>query len=555
MNPSRFSSSPLQCLPPRAGRAHWLIAVFGLLAPALAQVNVLTQHNDDNRTGANLAETVLNCANVNPGQFGLLYRYPVEGCVYAQPLYVANVTIPGQGVHNVLYVVTMEDIVYAFDADRPLILWKVKFTRAKHITPVPITDITHRNDLNIHGDVGILSTPVIDLPRRILYLLARTKEDGVYVQKLHALDLGTGQETGGSPVIIQAAVPGEGAGSVGGTVNFDPLKQCQRPGLALTHGNVIIAWASHEDIGPYHGWVMAYDAQTLKQVAVFNTTPDGDDGGIWQSGQAPAIDADGNLYLMSGNGDWNGGRNLGCSLLKLSGDSLQVLDWFTPDGPNDNPAVMNAKDADMGSSGILLVPNTPIAMGGSKQGLLYLCDRGNLGHMVKDNPQIIQRVQAVALSRCTPHLHGSPIFWQSDRRGPMVYLWGENDFGRAFRLVDGKFELPAHVLTVARSPISGCGMPGGILSLSAHGGAAGTGVVWANCVYSGDALHDIAPGILRALDAEDLSHELWNSQMSPVDDLGFYAKYCPPTVANGKVYMATFSSSVNVYGLRPGPGT
>lgn len=522
------------------------------LAAASADVSVLMHHNDVRRTGANLQETVLNTGNVNPRQFGKLYAYPTDGYVFAQPLYVPHLAVAGKGARNVLFVCTMEDTVYAFDADRNEVLWRASFVDpANGITPVPVVDITYKNTLNIHGNVGILSTPVIDPAGGTMYLLARTKNTrtGEYLQTLHALDIASGAEKL-PPAVIRASVPGTGKGSANGTLAFDPKKQSQRPGLALASGNVIVAWASHEDIGPYHGWVMAYRASDLKQVGVFNAVPDGEAGGIWQAGEAPSVDADGNVILVTGNGDWDGARNFGCSFIKLRGSDLTLLDWFTPDGKLDNPASMNAHDWDLGSTGALLVPGFDYAVGGSKQGLLYVLRMGNLGHSVEGNTQIVQSFQAVYHGPATFHLQGNPVYWASDKLGPVVYLWGENDYCRAFKATAAGLQLPAFSTSWETCPMVGVGQPGGILSISADGGKSGTGIVWANCTYSGDAVHNIVPGVLRAYDAEDLTRQLWNSRINPEDDIGLFAKYVPPTVANGKVYLATFSHTVNVYGLK-----
>ncbi|MEO7275610.1 MAG: pyrrolo-quinoline quinone, partial [Vicinamibacterales bacterium] len=252
---------------------------------------------DPATSGGITTETTLTTANVTGASFGKLYSYYVDGAVHAQPLYVESVRMDGSGMHNVLFVATMSDKVYAFDADRagpPLWLRDLTDERAG-VTPVPIVDITGRNDLNVVGTVGIQGTPVIDPATRSIYLVARTKERGRYVQRLHALDLTNGRDRK-PPMTIEAAVRGTAADAVGGLVHINPKMGNQRPALALVNGAVIIAWASHEDIQPYHGWVMAYDAATLKQTGVFCVTPDGQEGGIWQSGRGPAIDASGAIY-------------------------------------------------------------------------------------------------------------------------------------------------------------------------------------------------------------------------------------------------------------------
>lgn len=518
--------------------ASWLA-----VSPASA-AEVLTQHNDQWRTGANTSEASLTPANVNANQFGKLFSYPVDGYVYAQPLYVQNLSISG-GTHNVVYVATMENSVYAFDADRNTVYWRITFNGG-NITPVPIVDITGNNNLNIHGNVGILSTPVIDRASNTLYVLARTKDRGnsTYQQKLHALDLQTGAEKLGGPVTITA--PG-----------FDSKLQAQRPALGLYNGNIYIAWGSHEDIGPYHGWVMAYNATTLAQVAVFNTTPGGNDGAIWQAGQGPSFDAEGNVYVMTGNGDWNGTNRFGTSFIKLS-PRLQVLDWFTP----DDYAQQNARDDDLGAAGALLLPTaagypqTQYLIGGGKQGRFFLLDKNNgMGRMTAGNRGARQIWQAIQTTACSHHIHGSPLYWNSAAQGQVIYVWGENDVGKAFKFNGTTFTTTPFSTTAVKSPTTGCGMPGAMLSLSANGNR--NGIIWANCVFTGDAIHNIVPGVLRAFDADNLGVELWNSRMNQTrDNIGNFAKYVSPTVANGKVYMATFSNTVNVYGaITPGnPG-
>ncbi len=501
-------------------------------------VDVLTQHNDQWRTGSNTSETVLTPASVTPTNFGKLYTYLVHGYVYAQPLYVSGLTIAG-GQHNLLFVATMEDDVYAFDADTNATYWHKQFTGGQ-ITPVPIKDIAGRSDLNIHGNIGVLSTPVIDRASSTIYLLARTKDtsNATYFQTLHALDLVTGDEKFGGPVTIHP--PG-----------FNTKTQNQRPGLALANGQIYICWGSHEDILPYNGYIMTFDAATLALKTVFNTTDGGSKGAIWQSGQAPAFDDKGNLYVTTGNGDWNGTNQWGQTSLKMS-PAFEVLDWCTP----VNYAAMNARDTDFGAGGCLLLPgragypSTSYVVTGGKDGKLFVMDKDSgMGHKSPDDTQVHQIWQAVqSTSRCSAHIHGSPIYWHSGTQGEMMYVWGENDRGKAYKFDGSTFDTTPLMKTAVTSPITGCGMPGGLLSLSAKGGT--NGILWASCVYTGDAVHDIVPGVLRAYDANDLNTELWNSyQNKSRDDLGKLAKYVPPTIANGRVYMATFSNSVCAYGL------
>ncbi len=515
-----------------------IFAAIAMASPSARAADVLTQHNNQFRTGANTNETQLTTANVNSTEFGKLFSYAVDGYVFGQPLYVSGLAISG-GAHNVLYVVTMEDSVYAFDADSNTTYWHKQFTGGS-IAPVPITDITGNNNLNIHGDVGILSTPVIDRTSGTIYLLARTKNtsSGTYIQTLHALDLATGNEKFGGPVNINAS-------------GFNTKMQNQRPGLAEANGNIYICWGSHEDITPYNGWMMAYNASTLAQVAVFNTTPGGSQGAIWMAGQAPAIDNSGNLYVTTGNGDWNGTSQWGETCLKMS-STLSVLDWATP----ANYASLNSGDTDFGAGGCLLVPgssgypSTSYVLTGGKEGKIFVLDKGagNMGHETSGDTGEHQIWQAIQTTACSHHIHGTPVYWNSGSQGQVIYVWGENDVGKGFKFNGSTFTTTPFTTTSVKSPTTGCGMPGSILSLSANGNA--NGIIWANCVYTGDALHDIVPGILRAYDANNLGIELWDSRMNlSRDDLGNLAKYVPPTIANGKVYMASFSGNVCVYGL------
>ena len=524
---------------------------LGLLTSSVAsipQISVWTHHNDNARSGANLSETVLNTTTVDPNRFGKLFSYPVDDDIYTQPLVVAGVSIAGKGTHNVVYVATQNDSVFAFDADnnsdsnaQPL--WHVDLTGQKPgVTPVPVDEVAGGTSGNIRrpGNIGIMGTPVIDLLSNTMYLVARTKESGAYVQKLHALDIGSGREKFAGPVTIQASVPGNGDGS--GTVTFDPKIQNQRAGLALANGNVYIAWGAHDDIGPYHGWLMSYDAATLQQLGVFCTTPDGQQTGIWQSGQPPSIDTAGNVFVMTGNGTFDGTRNFGESIVKLDSKLTAVLNWFAPDNWSD----LNAADEDLGSAGVLLIPGTTSVIGGGKSGTFFLLDTANMGHTQVNNNQITQHFQATGGG----HIHGGPVYWNSPAGGRM-YVWGEKDTLKAFAFDGTRFnETPVSESTFNAPP----GMPGGFLSISAAGRLAGSGIVWAALPALLDAENLVVSGVLRAFDASDLSHELWNSRANTArDDLGNFAKHVPPTIANGHVYMASFSNQLNVYGLLTAP--
>jgi len=524
-----------------------------------AFVAVLTQHNDSGRTGMNLNETFLNVTNVNTNQFGLLFSRDVDDQIYAQPLVMTNVNILGRGTHNLVIVATVNDSVYAFDADNPLVTtpyWSTSFINPPNVVAPANTDMSAIGACggayqDFSGNIGIVGTPVIDPVAGTIYLVARTKENGTdFVQRLHALDVSSGAERPNSPVIITATYAGAGAGSADGVITFDPIRQNQRPGLALVNGTVYISWSSHCDNGPYHGWVIGYDQTTLQQVAVYNDTPNGADGGIWMSGQAPAFDASGNLYLAVGNGtvDTTGGPDRGESLLKLarSGTNLTVASWFTPyDWQN-----LENSDLDLGSGGLLLIPGTTLAFSGGKEGIMYLVNRDTMGGLTTSPTTNDNIVQSFVVT--TDEIHGGPIWWD----GPGVsygYLWPSSVYLQqyTFNRGTGKFTLPVFAQSPTAAP---GGQPGGILALSANGTNAGSGIIWAVHQVGGDANQQVLPGILHAYNAQNVGIELWNSeQLSPRDTVGKFAKFVPPTVANGKVYMATFANRLNVYGLQPPP--
>ena len=524
-------------------------------AVAAPYVAVLTHHNDNGRTGMNLSETQLNVANVNTKEFGLVFTRAVDGQIYSQPLVMTNVAILGQGTHNLVLVATVNDGVYAFDADDPSVTapyWTVSFIKAPNLIPPSNADMSAigacgGNYHDFSGKMGIVGTPVIDPLAGTLYVVARTKEYGTnFVQRLHALDVSSGAERPNSPVIINATYPGDGDGSQGGVLAFNPILANQRPGLALVDGVVYISWSSHCDNGPYHGWVIGYDETTLERVVVYNDTPNGSQGGIWMSGQAPAADESGNLYLVTGNGsvDASGGPNRGQSFLKLTRDgaNLTLASWFTPYNWQD----LDDGDVDLGSGGLLLIPGTTLAFAGGKEGVAYLVDRdnmGGLGSSINLNDNIVQ-----SFSVSSDQIHGGPIWWDGPGKS-YGYIWPASVFLQqyAFDPAAGKFTLPAFAQSPTAAP---GGQPGGILALSAQGTNAGSGIVWAVHQLGGDANQQVLPGILHAYNAENVGVELWNSQqVSTRDSVGNFAKFVPPTVANGKVYLATFSNRLNVYGL------
>lgn len=558
--------------------ALFLLCAAGAAAPfesARAQIDIVTERYDDARLGANLQETQLTTANVSVDSFGKVWSYTVSGSVYAQPLYVRNVSIAG-GTHNVLYVVTMNDMVYAFDADSstdaPLI---TPFDAAAAVggTPVPILDILGFND-NIIGNVGIESTPVIDLSTSTMYFVARTEESGggcgganpTFCQRLHAIDMATFAERPGSGVILGGSVPCAGSGTScnGGTLTFDPKIEDQRSSLALSNGRIFIAWSSHSDQLPYHGWVMAYDATALAQTMIWSSAPDGtpfNGAGIWMGGRAPAVDADNNVYYTTGNGTWDGVTNFGESFVKFgSTPDSPLLDWFTPDVVDG----LNGADLDLAGSGPILIPGTNLIISGGKSGVLYMTRTDDLGHRSTNDMNIVQEFDNSNPQGSNDQIKGGPIYWNRDNSGvgPWMYVWSDGcNSLNAYHFNGSTFDTPPVSQSTVLSP---CGSSGGVLALSANGSTPGSGIVWASIPVSGDANSGIHPGMLRAFDADNLNTELWNSNQdqSGRDSAGNWPKFSPPTVVNGRVYLGSFpgdgvsNTHVNVYGLLvpPPPG-
>ncbi len=509
-----------------------------------AQLNILTQHNDLFRTGANLNETILNTNNVVPYSFGKLFEYLVSGHVYAQPLYVSGLDIPGKGTRNVLFIATMHNDLYAFDADDPSQvsspLWQVNMGPS---VPLPDPNIGKScgtyNDIKI--EIGILSTPYIDLSSKTIYLVAKTKEGSQYIDHIHALDITTGAEKSGSPKIIQGNTTGTGVGGANGVIPFISVNENQRSALVLSNGILYVSYAGYCDTPPYHGWIFGYDANDLSQKIIFNTTPNGDEGGIWMSGQGPAVDANGDLYVITGNGKFNPvTKDYGDCFLRLkpSGNTLDVVDYFAP----YNEAALDKDDIDLGSDGALLIPGTNLVTGSGKEGILYLLNRDNLGKFNLAQDTCLQRFKIF-----NGHMHGSTVFWSDVAGTGMTYWWSEYDRLKATRLNNGLYNtIPAALGPQAPNQ----GMPGAMLSISANGNTPGSAILWATIPTIEDANHGTVDGMLRAFDAADISRELWNSeQLTTRDRLGKFAKFCSPTIANGKVYISTFSNKVAVYGV------
>jgi hypothetical protein len=525
------------------------------IPPSSVATSVVTQHNDNTRAGLNNHEKTLTTENVNTKQFGKLFTIPVDDEVYSQPLIVGNLTI-GTGKHNIVLIATVNNTVYAADGDNGNLYWKTNYT-APGMRPPNKTDLTSPPNFsysNFTNNFGIVGTPVIDSLSQSMYFVARSTDGNKYYQFLHSINIVNGNEQPGSPVEIKASVAGTGSASQNNIINFDPLRNNQRQGLTLVKGVVYITYSSHADWSPYHGWIIGYDSHTLKQVTVYNDTPDGENGGIWESGMGMAADQLGNLYVTTGNGtvgltiggsqndassDPSNLKNRGESSLKLtpSGTTLSVKSFFTPSNYLD----LNINDADYGSMGAFLIPGSSYFFTGGKDGNIYLLNKDNMGGYSSSSNQVQQDIPV------SGSLHSQPSYYKG-RSNEFVYVWSEFDQLRAlsFDRSSNTFS-DIQILSTVQGPV---GEQGANLSVSSNGTLDGTGILWA--VYPKDVVTtDVTgPGILRAFDANDITRELWNTTQNSNDSPGIYAKFCPPTIANGHVYLATFSNQVVVYGLK-----
>jgi hypothetical protein len=493
---------------------------------------------DPGLTGQNRQELALNPATLAAGLFGKVSSCAVDGQAYAQPLYVANLD-DGVRVRNVVYVATEHDSVYAFDADASPcgIVWQKHFgNEALGVTPVPPADVP---GAEIAPEIGITGTPVIDPDTRTLYLVARTREESVagplYMQRLHALDIATGEEKLGGPVAIAASVPGTGDGNNGaGQVAFDPLIQNQLAALQLADGKVLVAFGGHGS-NIYHGWLLAYDAVTLQQVGVFNTTPNGSRGGILHGGAGPSVDTDGDIFIAAGHGTFNAATtNFGQTILKLQPAPLLPTDRFTP----SNQASLSNNRTGLGSTGVLLIDRTNgpyqrLAVAGSEHGMMYLLNRDSLGGFTP-SPAPDNVVQKLDLMRS---ILGTPAYWEN-----VVYVAASGDALKAYSLAGG---------TLADSPSSQSsatfGSTGASPAISANGATGG--IVWVLDTSGADST-PAASAVLRAYDATNLSRELYASTHRAEDAAGPAVRLAVPTVANGRVYVGT-QNELTVYGLLP----
>ncbi|HSS98028.1 MAG TPA: hypothetical protein VLK33_13400 [Terriglobales bacterium] len=499
----------------------------------LPYTGVLTYHTNNARDGQNLTEKILTQSNVNSTQFGKLFTYPVDGMVFAQPLYVSHVSIGGN-IHNVVYIVTEHDTVSAFDADKSgAALWSKSFIDAtQNITTIPSTDL----NTPVKPEIGITSTPVIDGNTGTMYVVAGTKENGAHMHRLHALDIATGAEKFGGPVQIAGTFAGTGDGNVGGQITFQSILQLQRSALLLSNGVIYIAFASHNDLGAYHGWVMGYDASSLQQKYIWNTTPNGNKGGIWMAGCGPSADSNGNIYVVIGNGSFSantGGKNYGDSVVKLTpgASSLTVADYFTP----YNQADLVTGDIDLGSSGFVLLADQPsgkthIGVTAGKGGTIYLINRDDMGKFNDaDDSQIVQAIPNALGTTANGRNLSTAVLWQDN-----TFYTGRNDFAKQYKVSNGALVTPPFQQATHQYGFSATS------AMSADG--TNNGILW---TIEGGA------NVLHAYDATNISTELYNTtQAGTRDSVGNTIRFNVPMVAGGKVYVAG-DVQVTVLGLLP----
>ena len=503
-----------------------------------AHPGVLTHHNDNFRTGQNTQESVLTLADVNTTTFGKLFSYSTDGISHASPLYLPGVDVPGVGLRNVVYVATEHDSLYAFDADggSTTPLWHISFINpAAGITTVTSTDVGECCDIT--PEIGITGTPVIDASTGTLYLVAKTKENGNFVQRLHALNVATGAEKFGGPVVIQGSVPGSGVGSVAGRVPFDSLRENQRTALLLLNGNVYFGFGSHGDNEPYHGWLLGYNAATLSPVLAYNATPNGEGAGIWQSGGGLVADASGNIYYVTGDGTFDvnsGGVNYGDSFVKFASGAVQ--DYFTP----HDQGLIDTNNLDLGAGGLVLLPDQPgahphLLVSAGKNGSIYLVDRDNMGHYsATANTNVQTLANIFPFGTPLPGNYSSPVYFNGS-----VYFGPVADTVQAFQLSNGLLS----TAPTSRTAVS-YGYPGGALAISANGTS--NGILWAV------EKRGTAAGALHAYDARNLAVELYNSDQAPGgrDVIDAAAKFSIPLVVNGKVFVAS-EGRLTAFGLLP----
>lgn len=575
-------------------------------------IDVLTNRYNSARTGANLAEILLNQSNVNVNGFAKIFSRGVDGHIYAQPLIVSDLDLPGIGRRSVVFVATTRNLLYAFDAERPENchpIWPPVRLDGPKGNPVPRGDYGGSYQ-DFTAEIGVVSTPVVDRATGTIYLTSKSKEvvEGKpphYLYRLHAIDIRSGAAKPHSPATIAETavndadqkdnaqdftfisgptVDGSGGGSNQGKLTFNAFFQLQRPGLLLQDDTVFLAFASQGDKGPYHGWVLAYDARSLALLDAYCTTPDWGDGGIWQSGCGLAGDGQGNVFAVCGQG-WKAeghgspqlqsGPFFGQSVLKLRLDhgtrKFILADWFTPKDILAN----NDADEDLCAGPVILPWDNLLGVWG-KDRAFYIMDRDDLGKFTPGANAIVQFAPNMTAAQNQPvrpqdpgndpartgHIHCAPVMFDDPTLGPIAYVWGENDQLRGYRfdVAQKAFETQPNPPLISER-ILPVGMPGGMLTISCNSSGPkngdGTAIVWTLHPAAGNANHQTVAGVLQAYRAEDLRQPIWSSNHDPrgADDLGDLAKFCCPVVANGRVYVATFSQQLVVYGLLTEPQT
>ena len=522
-----------------AGNATSNAATLTVNAAPPASTDVLTYHNDIARTGQNLNETTLTTSNVTSAKFGKLGFYPVDGLVDAEPLYASTVAVPSNGTHNVLVVATEHDSVYAFDADSGATLWHVSMLKTGETTS------DNRGCGQVTPEIGVTSTPVIDRtqgPNGVIYIVAMSKDaSGNYHQRIHALDLALGTELLSGPVDIQATYPGTGDSSSSGNVVFEPGQYKERAALLLLNGVIYTGWASHCDIRPYTGWIIGYSESTLAQTSVLNVTPNGNEGAIWMAGAGLAADSSGNIYFLDANGDFDtnmnasgfpGDGDYGNAFMKLSTSSgLAVADYFEM----DNEASENSSDTDLGSGGMIVLPDLTngsgqtmhLAVGAGKDSNLYLVNRDSMGKFSSNNANIYQELAGALPGG----VWAMPAYFNN-----MLYYGSVGSPIQAFPFTNAKLSTSATAQTA-----NSFGYPGATPSISANG--ASNGIVW--------AVENASPAVLHAYNAANLN-ELYNSNQASGgrDQFGSGNKFMTPMIVNGKVFVGT-PNGVAVFGLLP----
>jgi len=522
----------------------------GVAAAPSGAVNVVTYHNDNARSGLNDHETILTYRNVDSRDFGKIGFLPVQGLVDAQPLYVSQLTI-ARAKHNVVFVATEHDLVYAFDADTFAQLWQVSLLGPDETTS------DDRGCGQVKPEIGVTSTPVIDLQagaHGAIYVVAMSKDSsGKYFQRLHALDITTGAEIDGGPQTIEATYPGSAVPNSNGRVDFDPKQYKERASLLLLNGVVYTSWASHCDFDPYTGWIIGYDALTLKQTSVLNIMPNGREGAIWMSGGGLAADSSANIYFLAGNGTFDTTLNsqgfpekgdYGNAFLKLStaGGKLSVSDYFVM----HNAVEESRKDLDLGSGGALVLPDLAdgsqktkhLAVGAGKDDIIYVVNRDSMGKFNPANDNAIYQEVPRTGNDNSQGLGGTGgVFAAPAYFNHTLYYGAVDDSLRAFKILNARVASPAASKTTVTF-----GYPGTTPSISANGTK--DGIVW--------VVENNSPAVLRAYLASDLSRELYDSNQQRKRDEITGNKFITPMIAGGKVFVGT-PSGVAVFGLLSKP--